>query len=37
MKKGCFSHKISTENKSAMRLNVTLFIVTGAKKGGGAY
>ena len=37
MKKGSFSHKISTQNKSVMRLNATLFRVTGAKKRGGAY
>ena len=34
MKKGSFSHKISTGNKSVMRLNATLFRVSGAEKGG---
>ena len=35
MKKGSFSHKISTENKSVMSLNATLFRVSRARKGGG--
>ena len=34
MKKASFSHEISTENKSVIRLKATLLRVSGAKKGG---